>query len=110
MADNSVETVASPVEPRTVGQKVIFWLLWVILLTPVIILLVATLTDSMGILLLPALIQAAIHGVSLKWFLDTAKPFSKSMLMLLGGTGLMYFLALGSCVVILMSLSGSNFH
>lgn len=109
MAENSVDTIAVQTEPRTVGQKVIFWLLWVVLLVPAIMLLITV--GEFGLLaFLPVLIQLAIHGVALKWFLDTAKPFSRSMLMLLGGTGLMYFLALGSCVVLLMSLSGSGFH
>lgn len=109
MAENPFNTTGTQVEPRTVGQKVIFWLLWGTLIIPAIILLIGI--GQLGLLLLlPVLIQFTVHGMALKWFLDTAKPFSKSMLMLLGGTGLLYFLALGSCVVLLMGLSGSNFH
>lgn len=108
MAENSADTMAAQAESRTTGQKVIFWLLWGILLVPPILLILGAGADL--ILYVPLLIQLTIHGMALKWFLDTMKPFSKSMLMLLGGTGLLYFLALGSCVVLLMSLSGANFH
>ncbi len=109
MADNPVDNAIAKSEPRTVGQHVIFWLLWGILIIPAIILLTGFGQLELW-MLLPVLMQLVIHGISLQWFLDTAKPFSKSMLMLLGGTGLLYFLALGSCVVLLMGLSGSSFH
>lgn len=110
MAENSTDTVPPKSEPRTTVEKVIFWLLWIVLLLPAIVLLIS-IGGGLGVLLLlPVLIQLGIHGISLKWFLDEGKSFSKSMLMLLGGTGALYFLALGSCVVMLMSLSGANFH
>lgn len=112
MAENSTDTVLPKSEPRTTVEKVIFWLLWIVLLLPAIVLLIG-IGGRLGVgvlLLLPVVIQLGIHGISLKWFLDEGKSFSKSMLMLLGGTGVLYFLALGSCVVMLMSLSGANFH
>lgn len=109
MPDNPVDKTDAKPEARTVGQNVIFWLLWGTLIIPAIILLIGIGQFELWVLL-PVLVQLTIHGISLQWFLDTAKPFSKSMLMLLGGTGLLYFLALGSCVVLLMGLSGSSFH
>lgn len=94
---------------RYTGQKILFWLLWVMLLIPALILMINA-AELGSIVLLPVILQSIIHGFSLKWFLDADKPFSKSMLMLLGATGLMYFLIFGSCVVLLMGLSGANFR
>lgn len=90
---------------RTTGEKIAFWILWSILLTPALILWGQ---GSMGILL--SLPQVAIHVLSVVFFLST-RPFSKVMLVLLGGTGLLYFLAFGSCVAILFfGMGNGGFH
>lgn len=95
---------------RSTSDHVAFWVLWVLFLIPVIFLLMMTIGGGVSIILLPLLAQLAIHGIALKWFLDSSKPVSKSLLMLLGGTGALYFLILGGCVVMLMGLSGASFH
>ena len=95
---------------RSTGQHITFWVFWVLLLIPAMFLLVMIAGSVGGILLLPVLAQLVIHIMAIKWFLDLGKPVSKAFLMLLGGTGLLYFLTLGSCVVMLMGLSGANFH
>lgn len=90
---------------RTTGEKIAFWILWSILLTPALILWGE---GFEGILL--SLPQVAIHVVSVLFFLST-QPFSKVMLILLGGTGLLYFLAFGSCVaIVFFSMGNGGFH
>lgn len=89
---------------RSMSDQVAFWILWVLFLIPVIFLLIMAVgSGGFSIILLPLLVQLVIHGVALKWFLDLAKPMSKVLLMLLGGTGLLYFLSFSGCVLLLFT-------
>ena len=88
---------------RSTSDQIAFWILWVLLLIPAIWLLMMVIGSGFGILLLLLLAQIAIHGFALKWFLDLSKPVSKALLLLLGGTGLLYFLAFSGCVIMLFT-------
>lgn len=88
---------------RSTSDQVVFWVLWVLLLLPAILLLMMVIGSVGGITLLPLLAQVLIHGMALKWFLDLSKPMSKVLLMLLGGTGLLYFLAFSGCVILIFT-------
>lgn len=88
---------------RSTSDYVAFWLLWVILLLPVMMLIMMVIDSGVSIVLLPLLAQLVIHGIALTWFLDRRKPSSKALLMLLGGTGLLYFLAFSGCVILIFT-------
>lgn len=89
---------------RSTNDHIAFWILWGLLLLPVLFLLLMIVGGGFSIIALLPLAQLVIHGMALKWFLDMTKPMSKSLLMLLGGTGVLYFLGLGSCVIMLMTV------
>ncbi|MFZ1386961.1 MAG: hypothetical protein WBP46_20520 [Thiolinea sp.] len=96
---------------RSTGQQIAFWILWILLLIPLITFLLMIVGGGIDTLItLAVLLQMLIHGFALKWFLEPNKPFSKVMLMLLGGTGALYFLVLGSCAIMLFNLSGAGIH
>lgn len=95
--DNPTNAVTSYV--RSTSDQVVFWILWTLLLIPAIFLLMMIVGGGVSMVLLPFLVQVAIHGLALKWFLDANKPMSKSLLMLFGGTGLLYFLAFSGCAI-----------
>ncbi|WP_298611423.1 hypothetical protein [uncultured Thiothrix sp.] len=88
---------------RSTSDQVAFWVLWVLLLLPAIVLLMMVIGSVGGLILIPLLAQLGIHGMALKWFLDLSKPTSKALLMLLGGTGVLYFLAFSGCVIMLFT-------
>ncbi|MFM2319793.1 MAG: hypothetical protein RLZZ215_2414 [Pseudomonadota bacterium] len=89
---------------RSTSDHVAFWILWVLLLIPAIFLLMMAVgSGGFSIILLPLLAQLVIHGLALKWFLDLAKSMSKVLLLLLGGTGLLYFLSFSGCVILLFT-------
>jgi hypothetical protein len=89
---------------RSTSDHVAFWTLWVLLLIPAIFLLMMAVgSGGFSIILLPLLVQLVIHGLALKWFLDLAKSMSKVLLLLLGGTGLLYFLSFSGCVILLFT-------
>ncbi|HPY39997.1 MAG TPA: hypothetical protein PLM98_05730 [Thiolinea sp.] len=88
---------------RSNSDKIAFWILWVLLLLPVIWLIMMVIGSGFSLMWLPLVAQIAVHGLALKWFLDLSKPMSKVLLMLLGGTGLLYFLAFSGCVIMIFT-------
>lgn len=103
MVEPTTTASTPPVYLRSTSDQVAFWLLWVLLLIPAIFLLLMTMGGGLSVILLALVPQLFIHGFSLKWFLDSSKPFSKAMLLLLGGTGLLYFLAFSGCVLLIFT-------
>ncbi|TXH69642.1 MAG: hypothetical protein E6Q83_09500 [Thiothrix sp.] len=110
MSDLTPPPINTPPARRSSNEKILFWILWGIFALPLLIGLLMTLGSMGGILLIPCLIQLAILVVSILWLRSPDKPFSKVMWLLVGGSVLLYFILLGSCVVMLMGLSGANFH
>lgn len=96
-------TTAPSSYTRSNNDKIVFWILWVLLLLPVIWLIMMVIGSGFSLMLLLLVAQIAVHGIALKWFLDLSKPMSKVSLMLLGGTGLLYFLAFSGCVIMLFT-------
>lgn len=101
-----LEPAATPTKAvRSISQKIAFWLCWVVLLLPALyaIYLLFTTGREIFILFLLSGTQLFIHDASFRWFSDSNKPFSKVMLLLLGATGLVYFLVI-SCILIFIRL------
>ena len=96
-------TTAPSSYTRSNNDKIVFWILWALLLLPVIWLIMMVIGSGFSLMLLLLVAQIAVHGISLKWFLDPSKPMSKVSLILLGGTGLLYFLAFSGCVIMLFT-------
>lgn len=94
----------TPPYTRSTGETITFCLLWVLLLIPLIfgILLISD-TNGGGILLLPVIAQTTIHIYSAWLFVNKQQIFSKSLVWLLAGTGSIYMLLFGGCVVMLFT-------
>lgn len=88
---------------RSTSDQVAFWILWVLLLIPALALLVMTIGGGLSIVLVPLFVQLVIHGITLKWFLEMTKGMPRIMLMLLGGSILLYFLAFSGCVIMVFT-------
>ena len=98
---------------RSTGEKLTFWLLWILLLIPLIITILLALdaNDMFGaLLLIPILAQILIHTFAAWLFFNTNKPFSSSLLWLLGATSLIFMLLVGGCFVAVFGYSNLNMH
>jgi hypothetical protein len=95
----------TPPYTRSTGETITFWLLWVLLLIPLIfgILLISNTTGG-GILVLPIIAQIAIHAYSVWLFFNKSQTYSKSLMWLLIGTGIIWMLFVGGCFVMLMGI------
>lgn len=103
MSDLTPPSKASS-QGRDSSEKWVFWLLWTLFLLPALAYGVIVLAGSVfSVTTIPVLIQFAILGVSLAWFLKAERPFSQVMWLLVGGSVLLYFLLLGSCVVLIFT-------
>ena len=98
----------TPPYVRSTGETITFWLFWVLFLVPLIV-AIALVGNSNGIGLLAVAIiaQIAIHIYSAWLFFNKKQPFSKALIWLLIGTGLIYMLFVGGCF---WQLANINMH
>jgi heme/copper-type cytochrome/quinol oxidase subunit 4 len=97
-----------PPYTRSTGETIAFWLLWVLFLIPLIFaILLLSDTNGLSILLIPIIVQIAIHAYSAWLFLNKQQAYSKSLMWLLGGTGIIYMIFIGGCFVAVFGLSGN---
>ena len=99
----------TPPYVRSTGETITFWLLWVLFLVPLIFAIFLVLDiDGFGLLALATIAQIAIHSYSAWLFFNKQQPFSKALIWLLIGTGLIYMLFVGGCFVAISG--GLNLH
>ena len=98
---------SAPPSARTTGDHVLFWIIWIPCALFTLVLLIGGVSAAGLTLLIPMMIPLAILYFSLIHFLSSDKPFSKVMLLLLGGSLLFYFLVIGGCFLIVLGPSSS---
>lgn len=98
---------SAPPSARTTGEHALFWIIWIPFALFTLVLLIGGVSAAGLTLLIPMMIPVAILYFSLIHFLSSDKPFSKVMLLLLGGSLLFYFLVIGGCFLIVLGPSSS---
>jgi hypothetical protein len=94
----------TPPYVRSTGETITFWLLWLLLSLPVFYgFLLFSEMSGLNLLILPIFAQLALHAYSAWLFFDKNQSFSKTLMWLLGGTGVLYMLFIGGCFVALLS-------